>query len=465
MAASPVASQRDSWATRLGFILAAVGSAVGLGNMWRFPYVASEGGGAVFVALYLVIVAVVGIPLMTAEFVVGRLTQQSPLVAVRRLGGPWWAPLGWLFIACGFGILSYYSVIAGWTMRYAFDAVRNAIPSDTSGYFNEVSSGLDAVGLHLLFMAVTIWIVVQGVRKGLERSVLVMMPVLFLLLIGLALWAKTLDGGDPGYGYYLRPDLEALFRPFRVRFLSFDLYLFRPGILAAAAGQAFYSLSLGMGALMTYASYLRSKENLSGEATVVALSDFGVAFVAGLVVFPVIFAFDLFDTVSESSIGTLFIALPKGFEILGRTGDFVDTAFFVLLFLAALSSAISLLEVVVTAMIDRWGWRRGRATLVAGGAITLLGVPSALDLDVLGAMDQLTGNFLLLVGGLGIAFFVGWRIFPQADAELAQGLESPGLRRTWRVLVRFVAPVVLVAVLVSAWPATWTAVRTLLGLG
>lgn len=450
MAASPVTPQRDSWATRLGFILAAVGSAVGLGNMWRFPYVASEGGGAAFVALYLAIVAVVGIPLMTAEFVVGRLTQQSPLVAVRRLGGRWWTPLGWLFILGGFGILSYYSVIAGWTMRYAFDAVRNAIPSDTSGYFNEVSSGLDAVFLHLLFMAVTIWIVVQGVRKGLERSVLVMMPVLFLLLIGLALWAKTLDGGDPGYGYYLRPDLQALLRP---------------GILAAAAGQAFYSLSLGMGALMTYASYLRSKENLAGEATVVALSDFGVAFVAGLVVFPVIFAFDLFDTVSESSIGTLFIALPKGFEILGRTGDFVDTAFFVLLFLAALSSAISLLEVVVTAVIDRWGWPRGRAALVAGGAITLLGIPSALDLAVLGAIDQISGNFLLLVGGLGISFFVGWRIFPQVDAELAQGLESRALRRTWGVLVRFVAPVVLVAVLVSAWPATWAAVRTLLGLG
>jgi NSS family neurotransmitter:Na+ symporter len=328
--------------------------------------------------------------------------------------------------------------------------VRNAIPSDTSAYFTEVSSGLDAVLPHLLFMAVTMWIVVQGVRKGLERSVLVMMPVLFLLLIGLAVWARTLDGGDPGYGYYLRPDLEALLRP---------------GILAAAAGQAFYSLSLGMGALMTYASYLRSKENLGREATVVALSDFGVAFVAGLLVFPVIFAFDLFDTVSESAVGTLFIALPKGFEILGRAGDFIDTAFFVLLFLAALSSAISLLEVVVTAMIDRWGWRRGPAALAAGGVITVLGVPSALDLDILGAMDQLLGNFLLLVGGLGIALLVGWRIYPQAEAELALGMRSPSLRRLWGVLVRYVAPVVLVAVLLSSWRPTWAAVQTLLGLG
>jgi NSS family neurotransmitter:Na+ symporter len=451
MAASPVTTERDSWATRMGFILAAVGSAVGLGNMWRFPYVVSEGGGAALVVLYLAIVALVGIPLMTAEFVVGRLSQQSPLVAVPRLGrSRAWAPLGWLFILGGFGILSYYSVIAGWTMRYAFDAIRNAIPSDTSAYFTAASTGLDAVLLHVLFMAMTIWIVVQGVRKGLERSVLVMMPILFLLLIGLAIWAGTIQGGSEGYAYYLRPSLEALGRP---------------GILADAAGQAFFSLSLGMGALMTYASYLRSKENLSREATVVALSDFGVAFVAGLVVFPVIAAFALRDQVGESTMGALFIALPKAFEGLGRTGDIVDTAFFVLLFVAALSSAISLLEVVVTACIDRWGWRRGRAALLVGVVITLLGVPAALDTAFLGAMDQLMGNFLLLVGGLGTAILVGWRIFPEADAELAQGLTSPALRRVWGILLRYVAPVFLTAVIVSAWEPTWDAVKTLLGIG
>lgn len=450
MAASPVTPERDSWATRLGFILAAVGSAVGLGNMWRFPYVVSEGGGAALVVLYLAFVAVVGIPLMTSEFVIGRLSQRSPLVALPRLGGRAWAPLGWLFIVCGLGILSYYSVIAGWTVRYAFDAVRNAIPTDTAAYFEGVSSGASAVVCHVLFMAATVWIVVQGVRKGLERSVLVMMPILFALLVGLAVWASTMEGGGPGYAYYLRPDFDALWRP---------------GILAEAAGQAFFSLSLGMGALMTYASYLRSKENLGREAATVALSDFGVAFVAGLVVFPVIAAFSLRDQVGDSTVGALFIALPKAFEGLGAVGSVVDTAFFVLLFVAALSSSISLLEVVVTAMIDRWGWSRGRSALLAGGIITLLGLPSARDLNVLGAVDKLVGEFLLLVGGLGIALLVGWRLYPQAEAELAQGLTSPGLRRTWGVLVRYVAPVVLVAVLVSSWPAAWRSIRTLFGLG
>lgn len=455
MAASPVTSERDpaperdSWATRLGFILAAVGSAVGLGNMWRFPYVVSEGGGAALVVLYLAIVAIVGLPLMTAEFAIGRLSQESPLVAVRRLGGPRWAPLGWLFVACGFGILSYYAVIAGWTMRYAFDAVRNAIPADTAAYFGEVSAGASSVVCHVLFMAVTIWIVIQGVRKGLERSVLVMMPILFLLLLGLAIWASTMEGGSAGYAYYLKPNLEALGRP---------------GILAEAAGQAFFSLSLGMGALMTYASYLRSKENLGREATTVALTDFGVAFVAGLVVFPVIAAFALRDEVGESAVGALFIALPKAFEGLGMVGSIVDTAFFVLLFVAALSSSISLLEVVVTATIDRWGWRRGRAALLVGAIVTLLGVPSAFSLDFLDAMDKLLGNFLLLVGGLGISLLVGWRLFDRAEAELAQGLASPGLRKAWGVLLRFVAPVILVAVLVSSLPATWESIQKLLGL-
>lgn len=450
MAAPPVTTERDSWATRLGFILAAVGSAVGLGNMWRFPYVVSEGGGAALVVLYLAIVALVGIPLMTAEFVVGRLSQQSPLVAVPRLGGRSWTPLGWLFILCGLGILSYYSVIAGWTLRYAFDAVRNAIPTDTAAYFEGVSSGASAAGCHLLFMAVTIWIVVQGVRKGLERSVLVMMPILFLLLLGLAIWAGTLQGGGGGYAYYLRPNLEGLGRP---------------EILAEAAGQAFFSLSLGMGALMTYASYLRSKENLSREATFVAMADFGVAFVAGLVVFPVIAAFALRDQVGESAVGALFIALPKAFEGLGAVGTIVDTAFFGLLLVAALSSSISLLEVVVTATIDRWGWRRSRAALLAGGTITVLGLPSAYSSDFLGALDQVVGNFLLLVGGLGIAVLVGWRLYSQAEAELAQGLESRALRRVWGVLLRYVAPVILVAVLIFAVKPTWAAVKTLLGVG
>lgn len=434
---------RDAWATRAGFLLAAVGSAVGLGNMWRFAYKASEGGGAAFVLVYLAIVALVGIPLMTSEFIIGRLAQESPARAVRRLGGPAWAPLGWLFVFCGLGILAYYSVIAGWTMRYAIDAIRNVIPSDTGAYFGEVSQGVDAALYHLVFMVITITVVAGGVKGGLERANLIMMPLMFLILIGLAVWATTLTNGAGGYAYYLRPDLSKL--------LDRD-------ILTAAAGQSFFSLSLGMGALMTYASYLQSKENLASEAVTVALSDFGVAFTSGLVVFPVIFSFGLLDQIGESTVGALFIALPAGFDQLGRAGDYVDTAFFVMLLFAALTSAISLLEVVVAALVDGLHMRRRDAAIAAGLVIAVLGLPAAFNTTFLGNLDALVGQFLLMVGGLFTAFLVGYRLLPEADAELAKGMPNAGLRRVWASLVRYVAPVVLIIVLAFLTGPTWDAV-------
>jgi NSS family neurotransmitter:Na+ symporter len=440
---------RDSWATRAGFLLSAVGSAVGLGNMWRFSYKASEGGGAAFVVLYVLIVAVVGIPLMTSEFVVGRLAQESPARAIRRLGGRAWAPLGWLFVFCGLGILCYYSVIAGWTMRYAFDAVRNAIPSDTNAYFGTVASGWDAVGCHLLFMVITIVVVAGGVKKGLERGNLIMMPLLLLILVGLAVWAATLPNGAPGYAYYLRPQVDRLF----------DV-----NTLGRAAGQSFFSLSLGMGCMMTYASYLRSRENLGREAAIVALSDSGVAFVAGLIVFPVMFAFGLdaqITQIGDSTVGALFITLPRGFEQLGRVGDYVDTAFFVMLFFAALTSAISLLEVVVAWIVDA-GWPRRRAAIVSGAGIALLGLPSAFNTTFLGNADALVGNFLLIVGGFFTALLVGYKLLPQADAELAKGLPNVTARRIWAALVRYVSPTILLLVIFFLLEPTWEAVKGLI---
>ncbi len=439
MAGPAAQPQRDAWGTRVGFILAAVGSAVGLGNMWRFSYVAAEGGGAAFVLLYLLFVAFIGIPLMTSEFIVGRMSQTSPAAAVKRLGGPAWAPLGWLFVFCGFGILSYYSVIAGWTMRYAFDAVRQSIPTDAAAYFGQVGTGAPAITTHLLFMAITVLIVLGGVKRGLERTALILMPVLFLLLLGLGAWAFTLSDGGSGYAYYLRPQLSELFDTTVIR---------------NAAGQAFFSLSLGMGALMTYASYLRSRENLGREAATVALTDFSVAFIAGLVVFPVIFHFGLADTIglggaiTDNTVGALFIALPAGLQSLGRVGNVIVAAFFVMLFFAAITSAISLLEVVVAAFIDTVGMSRRQATLTFGAVIALLGIPSAIDLNILNLVDKFVGSFLLVVGGLFTSLLVGYRILPQAQAELADGLESAGARNAWSFFVRYVAPVVLFGVIV-----------------
>jgi NSS family neurotransmitter:Na+ symporter len=472
----PAATQgRDAWGTRAGFILAAVGSAVGLGNMWRFSYVAAEGGGAAFVLLYLVLVGIIGIPLMTSELIVGRMSQESPVVAVKRLGGPAWAPLGWLFVFCGFGILAYYSVIAGWTMRYAFDALRGGLPTDAGAYFQSVASGWPAIASHLLFMVITVAIVVFGVKRGLERAALILMPVLFLILVGLAAWAASLPGGGAGYAYYLRPQLKELLDPNIIRLAAgqafFSLSLGMGALMTYASGQAFFSLSLGMGALMTYASYLRSKENLAKEATIVALADFGVAFVAGLVIFPIIFNFGLEATIglgreiSDNTVGTLFIALPTGLQSLGSLGDIVVAAFFIMLFFAALTSAISLLEVVVSAVIDGWGWRRKEASLVFGFLIALGGIPAAINIDFLGAADAFVGNFLLIVGGFFTAILVGYRLIGPADAELARGMDNARARAIWAVFVRYVAPVLLLVVLYFMMPTAWQAFITIVTFG
>lgn len=454
MAAPEVSPKRDSWGTHAGFILAAVGSAVGLGNMWRFSYVAAEGGGATFVLLYLLFVALIGIPIMTSELVVGRMTQVSPVEAVKRLGGKSWAPLGLLFVFCGLGILSYYSVIAGWTMRFALDAVRGAIPQDTAAYFGAVGTGMPAVIAHVIFMALTIFIVVGGVKAGLERAALIMMPLLFLLLVGLAIWAGTLDDGGSGYTYYLRPQISELFDP---------------QIIASAAGQAFFSLSLGMGALMTYASYLKNKRNLAKEAATIALTDFGVAFTAGLIVFPIIFHFNLGDaiglggTLTDNTVGTLFITMPRALQTLGSVGNVIVAAFFVMLFFAALTSAISLLEVVVAAVIDSWKWPRIKAAIVFGIVIILIGLPSAFSLNFLDVADKFIGTFLLMVGGLFTSILVGYKVLPQADAELAIGLSHVGARKLWAGFVRYLAPPVLIVVLIFAIPPLWRAIRTLIG--
>ena len=396
--------------------------------------------------LYLIFVAAVGIPVMTSEFAVGRLAQESPAKAIGRLGGKAWTPLGWLFVFCGFGILSYYSVIAGWTIRYSFDALRHAIPADTGGYFQAVSTGTGSVVGHVLFMAITIFIVLWGVRKGLERAALILMPILFIILVSLAIWSATLTNSGVGYAAFLNPELGAI----SVR-----------SVINNAVGQAFFSLSLGMGALMTYASYLKSQRNLGKEATIVALTDFGVAFTAGLIVFPIIYSFGLSDQVDESIVGALFVSLPAGLQSLGQAGDWVVLTFFVMLFFAALTSAISLLEVVVTALVDH-GISRRVAAIGAGLVITLAGIPSAFSIKFLTAADQVVGNFLLIVGGFFTAVLVGWKLLPLADAELAKGLASEKVRKGWAMLIRYFVPPVLLIVLV--WiiiPETWDAVRAL----
>jgi len=281
------------------------------------------------------------------------------------------------------------------------------------------------------------------------------MPVLFALVVGLAIYASRLDGAGPGYEYYLDTDFGAV--------LSWQ-------VLSEAAGQAFFSLSLGMGAMLTYASYLGRDENLPNESAIIAISDMAVAFVSGLVVFPLIFALGLSSTVIGTAgtendignVGALFITLPRAFAEMGSAGRWVGALFFAVLIVGALTSAISLLEVVVSAAMDSLGWERGRAAWIAGAAMAVMGAPAAWSTDVLGVMDSVATNLFLLGGALGLSLFVGWRMHDPV-AEVSAGAEGVRWFGLWRTLLRFVVPAVLVFVLVQAIPDTLAAIAGLFG--
>lgn len=437
---------REQWNSSFGFLAAAVGSAVGLGNMWRFSYLTAEKGGAAFVALYLFFTALVGLPVLLAELTVGRGAGKSPVLALDHFGGSRWKPLGALFVATGFLILSYYSVIAGWTVRYAGEALLVGMPEDPAGHFADMSQGFPAFLFHLGFMGLTMGIVAGGVTKGIERVSVIAMPSLFVLVCGIALYAATLDGAAAGYRYYLNADVANA--------LSMD-------VLVSAAGQAFFSLSLGMGAMLTFASYLPRDSNLPNESVVIAVSDFGVAFLAGLMVFPIIFALGMQADVDDSTLGALFVALPKAFSSMGGMGQIVGLMFFVALVVGALTSAISLLEVVVSAAVDGLGWGRHKAVGVAGLLVMGLGAGAAWNLAVLDVMDQVANNIFLLAGGLLLAVFVGWAM-PDPMSEVEQGAGRLHWFFGWRILLRWVVPAVLIFVLWHSVPATVANVWALL---
>ena len=431
---------REQWGTSFGFVAAAVGSAVGLGNMWRFSYLTAEKGGAAFVALYLLFTAMVGLPVLLAELTIGRGSRKSPVLALAHYGGGRWRPLGGLFVATGFLILAYYSVIAGWTVRYAGETLMLGMPADPGAHFGEISQGFPAFLFHMGFMGLTMGIVAGGVSRGIERVSVVAMPTLFLLVVGIALYAATLDGAAAGYAYYLNADIANA--------LSID-------VLVSAAGQAFFSLSLGMGAMLTFASYLPHDSNLPAESLVIAAADFGVAFLAGLMVFPIIFALGMQADVGESTLGALFVALPKAFSSMGGIGRVIGLFFFVALVVGALTSAISLLEVVVAAAVDGLGWSRQQAVVVAGIAITTLGAGAAWNIGVLDVMDQVANNIFLLGGGFMLSIFVGW-VMPDPMAEVEQGAGRLHWYGAWRLLLRFIVPAVLAFVLWHSVPSTFT---------
>jgi NSS family neurotransmitter:Na+ symporter len=424
---------REHWGSRLGFLLAAAGSAIGLGNLWGFPYKAATHGGAAFVLVYLVVILLVALPLLLVELVIGRHTGESPVLALVQLGGARWRWLGYAFVLNAGMILAFYSVVSGWTLLSLGRCLLVGLPVDPPGFMAAISQGPPAVGGHLLAMALTGLVIAAGVRGGIERLSLLFMPLLFLLLIALALWAATLSGAGAGYRFYLQPNLADLLR--------------WPTI-TAAAGQAFFSLSVGMGAMVTYASYLRGSENLVRLGGSIALADTAVALVGGLITFPLLAHFQLLGNLSDSTVGTLFVAIPSGMASLGPFGRPVAVFFFLVLAIAALSSSVSLLEVATAGLIDRLHWSRRRATWAAGLMVTALGLLPALDNRWIDVFYRLFGEAMLLFGALMLALLLGWQIPALGRRELALGFGGPPWPIVgWMRVLRFVALPILALLL------------------
>jgi len=400
-------NNREQWGSRLGFILAAAGSAVGLGNLWGFAYRSSQGGGAAFLILYLLIVLIICIPVFVAEMALGRNALASSLLAPVKLGGKSWFPLGALFFIAPLGIASYYSVIMGWTADTFFHSLFFGLPknlSEAENFFGSISSGSSVLLGHLLSLILTATIVSSGIKKGIEKVTRFFMPVLFILLILLSIWASSLSGAWEGYKTFL---------------FKFDLTELRnPQTIRNAFTQAFFSLSLGIGVMVTYASYLNKKSNLPKLSFGVASLDTLVGLLAGFITFPIVLTFGLSDAISESTVGALFISIPTGLGAYGIIGRIVAVTFFALAYIAAITSSVSLLEVPVSSLMDKFELRREKAVWLITLFLFLAGIPSALDLNILGTVDSIFGGVLLILGGFLVSFFMGWVVPSKLNEEL-----------------------------------------------
>lgn len=436
-------AHREHWGSRIGFILAAAGSAVGLGNIWRFPYITGKYGGAAFVLVYLALIFIVGFSVMLAEMAIGRKAQLNAVGSFQKLRGGAWPIVGWMGVLAGFMILSFYGVIGGWTIKYFIWSFTGLMGDAAAGKAGDVFGAFvtntpQVVMYQAIFMLITIWVVYKGIGEGIEKYCKILMPALFVILLILIVRSVTLEGAGKGLEFYLKPDFSKL----------------TGESIAAALGQAFFSLSLGMGCMITYGSYVDKQTTLPGAAIQVCVIDTMVAVLAGLAIFPAVFAFGV-D--AGAGPGLTFVTLPSVFAKMAGSSIW-SALFFLLLFIAALTSAISLLEVVAAYVIDK-GWARPKAAVIMGLLIFALGVPSAMSLtgapkiagkDFLDAMDFLSSNVLLPLGGVFIALFVGWFWTADARREVTnEGTHSFGMMEPWIWVCRVVAPLGILYIFIT----------------
>ena len=439
------ANQRGKWGSRLGFILATSGAAIGLGNIQRFPYMTAEGGGSAFVFIYIFFVILLGVPLILVEFSLGRHTQRNPVCAIDKIRPKsLWKGVGALGILTAFFILSYYSVIGGWTLGYIVQTFFNIQPNLPEFASNPVN----VIGYMALFISLTMMIVIKGVKKGIERYSKIFMPLLFFLILILVARSLTLPGCVEGIKYYLKPDFSEL----------------TPRVFLLAMGQAFFSLSIGEAVLITYGSYTTKSERLPSSAGYIAGFDLLIALLSGLIIFPAIFSF---GESPHQGVGLTFMVLPKIFLKM-PFGNLFGAIFFLLLAFAAITTSIALLEMPVMYLIDSKKWSRKKAVWFVGTLAFLVGIPSALSHgaspsltklpftlfkqeSLYNLMDFVWGNLAMaLCGGL-LAIFVGW-IWGAKKAAKELQIGCKGFARlapTWIFIIKYLAPTLILIILLS----------------
>ncbi len=447
--------QRENWGSKFGFIMAAAGSAVGLGNIWRFPYVTGENGGGAFVFVYLICVVLIGAPLLFNEMALGRHTQKNPIGAFSSSGSnKFWMLGAILSMSVSFFVLSYYGVIAGWTFGYIYTSIIGV----TMDFDAFIANPVAAIGLFALFMIVTALIVKGGISGGIERASKILMPILFLLVIIVILRSVTLPGAAAGIEYYLTPDFSKI----------------NGGVVLAALGQAFFSMSIGWGIMITYGSYLPKSENIISSGLWVGLTDAGVALMGGLMIFPAVFAF---GREPDQGFSLVFRILPEVFNSMPAGGNIIAALFFLLLCIAALTSAISILEVPVSYVIDEKKFSRSKATWLVTGLIFIVGIPSALSQNgsefftnmsltffgteytgFLNIMDYVFGTFIIVVASLMVCIYTIW---VYSKTKMVEELESGNDWFTrplfgnvspaslWVIFIKYVCPAVILLVMLN----------------
>ncbi|MFW2371961.1 MAG: sodium-dependent transporter [Gammaproteobacteria bacterium] len=448
MAEQQRTSIHGQWSNRMAFILAATGSAVGLGNIWKFPYITGEHGGGAFVLVYLLCIAVIGVPIMIAEVMMGRRGRQSPIntmstLATEEKRHQIWVGLGWMGVVAGFLILSYYSVIAGWALSYVFRTASGMFTGVTVDGVNHIFTSLVSdperlLAWHTIFMVSTMIVVARGVQHGLEKAVRYLMPALFVLLLVLLIYA-----GSTGY---FTMGLEFLFTP--------DFSKLTANSVLIAMGHAFFTLSLGMGAIMVYGSYLPQDTSISKATMMIAGADTLVALTASMVIFPIVFANGLEPGAGP---GLIFKTLPIAFGQMDG-GVIVGTLFFVLLVFAAWSSSISLIEPAVAWLVENRGINRIYASVWIGLITWLLGIGTVLSFNLwseyklfgftfFDSLDYLTANIMLPLGGLFIAIFAGW-VMREVSSKQELNTTERGYS-FWLFLVRYITPVAVLIVFLN----------------